>query len=204
MPCLEVRRSSPRKSRRAYQSRRALLLPQTCVPDIPDALRAALTPVQRSAAVSRAAVRSRYVSALTFATRFRKGATQIPRGVSVHHEVELGVVIGRRATSVPSSEAFSYVKGYCLAIDLTARNMQDVVKKAGLPWTAVKGFDTCATPFTNVKREAGIQRAASARSLNLYRLAKCRMRMSSCSTSRSAPLALPQLTLTCPLRLTAR
>lgn len=29
-----------------------------------------------------------------------------------------------------------------LGIDMTARNMQDVVKKAGLPWSAVKGFDT--------------------------------------------------------------
>lgn len=25
---------------------------------------------------------------------------------------------------------------------MTARNMQDVVKKKGLPWSAVKGFDT--------------------------------------------------------------
>jgi hypothetical protein len=29
-----------------------------------------------------------------------------------------------------------------LAIDMTARNMQDAVKKKGLPWSAVKGFDT--------------------------------------------------------------
>ena len=29
-----------------------------------------------------------------------------------------------------------------LAIDMTARNMQDAVKKKGLPWTAAKGFDT--------------------------------------------------------------
>jgi len=29
-----------------------------------------------------------------------------------------------------------------LAIDMTARNMQEEVKKRGLPWTAAKGFDT--------------------------------------------------------------
>lgn len=29
-----------------------------------------------------------------------------------------------------------------LAIDMTARNVQDDVKKRGLPWTASKGFDT--------------------------------------------------------------
>lgn len=29
-----------------------------------------------------------------------------------------------------------------LAIDMTARNMQDKVKKSGLPWSAAKGFDS--------------------------------------------------------------
>ena len=29
-----------------------------------------------------------------------------------------------------------------LTIDMTARNMQDAVKKKGLPWSAAKGFDT--------------------------------------------------------------
>jgi 2-keto-4-pentenoate hydratase/2-oxohepta-3-ene-1,7-dioic acid hydratase in catechol pathway len=29
-----------------------------------------------------------------------------------------------------------------LAIDMTARNVQDDVKKRGLPWTVSKGFDT--------------------------------------------------------------
>jgi hypothetical protein len=29
-----------------------------------------------------------------------------------------------------------------LAVDMTARNLQEEVKKKGLPWSAVKGFDT--------------------------------------------------------------
>jgi acylpyruvate hydrolase len=29
-----------------------------------------------------------------------------------------------------------------LAVDMTARNLQDRVRKAGLPWSAAKGFDT--------------------------------------------------------------
>jgi acylpyruvate hydrolase len=32
--------------------------------------------------------------------------------------------------------------GLALAIDMTARNLQDEVKKKGLPWSTVKGFDT--------------------------------------------------------------
>ena len=31
---------------------------------------------------------------------------------------------------------------YALAIDLTARDVQDEAKKKGLPWTIAKGFDT--------------------------------------------------------------
>ena len=29
-----------------------------------------------------------------------------------------------------------------LAVDMTARNVQDPVKKKGLPWSTAKGFDT--------------------------------------------------------------
>jgi acylpyruvate hydrolase len=32
--------------------------------------------------------------------------------------------------------------GYCLALDLTARNLQDKAKKKGHPWTVAKGYDT--------------------------------------------------------------
>lgn len=32
--------------------------------------------------------------------------------------------------------------GYCLSIDMTARNVQDEAKKKSLPWSIAKGFDT--------------------------------------------------------------
>ncbi|KAJ1927028.1 hypothetical protein IWQ60_003283 [Tieghemiomyces parasiticus] len=67
---------------------------------------------------------------------------EIPRGCTVHHEVELGVVIGQRGRDIDPAEADSYIAGYALALDLTARNVQDEVKKKGLPWTTAKGFDT--------------------------------------------------------------
>ncbi|KAG9051567.1 hypothetical protein FS837_004077 [Tulasnella sp. UAMH 9824] len=70
------------------------------------------------------------------------GKVEIPKGVLVHHEVELGVVIGKAGRDIAQSDAESYISGYALGIDMTARNMQEVVKKAGLPWSTVKGFDT--------------------------------------------------------------
>jgi acylpyruvate hydrolase len=35
-----------------------------------------------------------------------------------------------------------FLTGYLLAIDMTARNVQDEAKKKGLPWSIAKGFDT--------------------------------------------------------------
>ncbi|KAH8117022.1 hypothetical protein DFH11DRAFT_1145117 [Phellopilus nigrolimitatus] len=70
------------------------------------------------------------------------GKIEIPRGVVAHHEIELGVVIGKRGRDISAAQADAHVAGYALAIDLTARNMQAEVKKKGLPWSAAKGFDS--------------------------------------------------------------
>ncbi|KAJ1967448.1 hypothetical protein H4R35_006708 [Dimargaris xerosporica] len=67
---------------------------------------------------------------------------EIPRGCEVHHEVELGVVIGKTGRGISEGHAEDYIAGYALALDLTARNMQVEAKKQGLPWSAAKGFDT--------------------------------------------------------------
>jgi len=70
------------------------------------------------------------------------GTLEIPRGVLAHHEVELGLVIGKGGRDISQDAAESHIAGYALAVDMTARNMQEEVKKKGLPWSAVKGFDT--------------------------------------------------------------
>lgn len=77
---------------------------------------------------------------------------EIPRNVNVHYEIELGLVIGKTTKNlrIPSSlpdedalnQALPYIKSYFLGIDLTGRNVQDAAKKAGLPWSIAKGFDT--------------------------------------------------------------
>ena len=52
------------------------------------------------------------------------------------------MVIGKGGRDIAAKDAMNHVAGYCLAIDYTGRNMQEKVKKAGLPWSAAKGFDT--------------------------------------------------------------
>lgn len=59
----------------------------------------------------------------------------------VHHEAELALVIGRTMRNVPESQALSYIAGYTIANDLTARAVQDRAKEARMPWTAGKNLD---------------------------------------------------------------
>jgi 2-keto-4-pentenoate hydratase/2-oxohepta-3-ene-1,7-dioic acid hydratase in catechol pathway len=63
-----------------------------------------------------------------------------PMSQRVDFEAELGVVIGKRATSVSEEEAKDVILGYTCVNDVTARDLQ---KKDG-QFTRSKGFDTFA------------------------------------------------------------
>lgn len=68
---------------------------------------------------------------------------QLPPGCDqLHHEVELGVVIGKTGVAISETNAMDHVGGYALALDMTARDIQSKAKKLGHPWTLAKGFDT--------------------------------------------------------------
>ena len=64
-----------------------------------------------------------------------------PAGGDLHYEVELGVVVGKRMTSVAADKAMNHVAGYFTAVDLTLRDEQQRAKERGLPWSACKGRD---------------------------------------------------------------
>lgn len=73
--------------------------------------------------------------------------------MNLHHEIELGLVIGKPPLN-PRTKTAVYknlpnkpstadiVDSYLLTIDMTARNAQNEAKKKGLPWSICKGFDT--------------------------------------------------------------
>jgi acylpyruvate hydrolase len=73
-----------------------------------------------------------------------KKCIEIPPGVIVNHEVELGVIIGKTGRDISMEDAYSHIAGYCLMLDMTARNLQAEAKEKGLPWDQAKGFDTFA------------------------------------------------------------
>ena len=79
---------------------------------------------------------------------------QIPKGCnSLHHEVELGIVIEQAGKNISESSALEHVGGYVLALDMTARDFQDEAKKKGHPWTMAKGFDTSCPVSSFIPRE---------------------------------------------------
>jgi len=67
-----------------------------------------------------------------------------PFSSELHHEVEMVVLIGKEGKNIARVSAFEYVAGYAVGLDMTLRDVQAKAKKAGLPWTVAKGFDTSA------------------------------------------------------------
>jgi 5-oxopent-3-ene-1,2,5-tricarboxylate decarboxylase/2-hydroxyhepta-2,4-diene-1,7-dioate isomerase len=66
-----------------------------------------------------------------------------PQGVQrLDPELELGVVIGRRARFVGEAEAPDYVAGYTIVNDVTARDLQRRDQEKKWPWLRSKSFDT--------------------------------------------------------------
>ncbi len=55
-------------------------------------------------------------------------------------EVELGIVIGRKASYVERKDALKYVAGYCVINDVSERDFQ--LKKSATQWGKGKGCDT--------------------------------------------------------------
>jgi len=66
----------------------------------------------------------------------------VPRGCTGGYEVELAIVIEKEAKNVKPKDAYSYIAGYALGLDMVARNVQNYVTKNGRPWDVPKGFDT--------------------------------------------------------------
>jgi 2-keto-4-pentenoate hydratase/2-oxohepta-3-ene-1,7-dioic acid hydratase in catechol pathway len=75
---------------------------------------------------------------------------------SLHHEVEMGVVIGKDGKNIDINKAYDYIWGYNVCLDITARDIQSHSKRHGLPWTIAKGFDTFA-PISPVIQKAAIK-----------------------------------------------
>ena len=73
------------------------------------------------------------------------GTIELPsQSKNVHHEVELTLVLKEGGKSIPEEKALSYIAGYGVGIDVTARDIQQQAKERSHPWAVAKGFNTFA------------------------------------------------------------
>jgi acylpyruvate hydrolase len=63
---------------------------------------------------------------------------------SFHHEAEIVVRINKLGKNIEEKFASRYYDEIGLGIDFTARDLQDELKKKGLPWVKSKAFDHSA------------------------------------------------------------
>ena len=75
---------------------------------------------------------------------------------NLHHEIELVVAIGTGGKNIAAADAHKHIFGYAVGLDMTRRDLQGEMKKAGRPWCIGKAFDHSAPigPIT-VAAEAG-------------------------------------------------
>lgn len=62
----------------------------------------------------------------------------------VHHELELVIKINRLGKFITQKFAHKYYDQIGLGLDLTARDLQNELKRKGLPWEKAKAFDGAA------------------------------------------------------------
>ena len=94
---------------------------------------------------------NKYSSEITF---FLKPETSIPSknqpfflpdfSSEIHHEIEIIVKINRTGKFIQKKFSNRYYDEISIGIDFTARDIQENLKKMGLPWEKAKAFDGSA------------------------------------------------------------
>ena len=62
----------------------------------------------------------------------------------IHHEIEIIVKINRTGKFIQKKFSNRYYDEISIGIDFTARDIQENLKKMGLPWEKAKAFDGSA------------------------------------------------------------
>src|SRR6185369_15859731 len=73
------------------------------------------------------------------------GQVGYPPGSSNYHwETEMVVALARGGRNIAAAQASNHVWGYAVGLDMTRRDLQQVGKDKGRPWTFGKDFDQAA------------------------------------------------------------
>jgi 2-keto-4-pentenoate hydratase/2-oxohepta-3-ene-1,7-dioic acid hydratase in catechol pathway len=65
-------------------------------------------------------------------------------GKELHYEVEIVVEVGQEGKAITEEEALSFISSITIGLDLTLRDVQEDLKKKGLPWEIAKAFEQSA------------------------------------------------------------
>ncbi len=78
-----------------------------------------------------------------------------------HHEIELVACIGTGGKNIKAADAMQHIFGYAVGLDMTRRDLQGDMKKAGRPWCIGKAFDHSAPigPITPAAQAGDITNA---------------------------------------------
>ena len=79
----------------------------------------------------------------------------------LHYECELVLRVSKNGKYIQEKFANKYYDAITVGIDFTARDIQDELKKKGLPWEKAKSWDNSAAigswiPIQNIKNKNGI------------------------------------------------
>lgn len=67
-----------------------------------------------------------------------------PMSSDVHHEMEMVVALKSGGRNIAPGDALGHVYGYGIGLDMTRRDLQAQMKKAGRPWEIGKAFERSA------------------------------------------------------------
>ena len=67
-----------------------------------------------------------------------------PMSRDVHHEMEMVVALKSGGRDIALEDALAHVYGYAIGFDMTRRDLQAQMKKAGRPWEIGKAFERSA------------------------------------------------------------
>jgi 2-keto-4-pentenoate hydratase/2-oxohepta-3-ene-1,7-dioic acid hydratase in catechol pathway len=84
---------------------------------------------------------------------------RVPQGQGAcHFETEIAVLIGNTLTHADEETVRAAIAGIGLGLDLTLRDVQDVLKAKGLPWEKAKSFDGACplSPFVRLQQVADL------------------------------------------------
>lgn len=77
-------------------------------------------------------------------------------GNDLHYETEVVVLIGKEGRPKSPEESDAFISGLSLGLDLTLRDVQKTLKKAGHPWEVAKAFEGSAPIGTFTSFDASI------------------------------------------------